>query len=325
MEVDRWSLADLRSVPARLPGWLAGLVREMERLGKWPTWLAEGYTALIPKEGPPRPLNICPLTVLSMVRRLWVGVQTVDSIAWQGAWAHPAAFGLRRTRSTLEGAAATQVLLELCRPRGWAVAEMSIDYVKCFDLIPQALVLALALELGIDPGTCCALGALYRQLRRASNITGTFGLWWQATNGFLQGCPLSVILVNVLPTICKWEVDSLRCQVCAQAAPSPALDEDAAEDRETSGPVPRQRSRPRLHRAQVVEVRGRHPGGGPGRCRSPEHSPRDGGVAADHGAGRPRGQVLLGPAGTLRHGGAAPGHPDPTGDVLPPARRRHCH
>ena len=34
---------------------------------------------------------------------------------------------------------------------------MSIDYVKCFDLIPQAVVLALALVLGMDPGMCCAL------------------------------------------------------------------------------------------------------------------------------------------------------------------------
>ena len=47
----------------------------------------------------------------------------------------------------------------------------------------------------------------------------------------LQGCPLSVILVNVLTTIWKWEVDSLCRQVCAQtAALPPTLDEDAADD-----------------------------------------------------------------------------------------------
>ena len=49
----------------------------------------------------------------------------------------------------------TQVLLELCRLRGWAVVGMCIDYVKCFDLIPQAVV------LGMDTGTCRALGAMY--------------------------------------------------------------------------------------------------------------------------------------------------------------------
>ena len=211
----------------------------MERLGKWPTCLAEGYTTLIPKEGPPGPLNTRPLTVLSIVYRLWAGVRLVDAIAWQEAWAHPVAFGFRPARSALDGAAVTQVHLELCRLRGWAVAGMSIGYVKCFDLIPQAVMLALALELGMDPGTCRALGAMYKQLRRAFKIAGAFGLWWQATNGILQGCPLSVILVNVLTTICKWEVDSLRRQVCAQtAALPPALDEDAADDLEPGALLP---------------------------------------------------------------------------------------
>ena len=51
--LDGWSLANLRSLPNRLLGWLADLLREVERLGKWPARLAEGYTALITKEGPP--------------------------------------------------------------------------------------------------------------------------------------------------------------------------------------------------------------------------------------------------------------------------------
>ena len=98
---------------------------------------------------------------------------------------------------------------------------------------PQAVVLALTLELGMDPGTCRALGAMYKQLRRAFKVAGALNLWWQATNGILQGCPLSEILVKVLTTIWKWEVDSLRRQVCAQtAALPPALDKDAADDME---------------------------------------------------------------------------------------------
>ena len=73
--LDGWSLTDLRSLSDRLLGWLADVLREVERLGKWPTRLAEGYTALIPKEGPPGPLNTRPLTVMSMVYRLWAGVR----------------------------------------------------------------------------------------------------------------------------------------------------------------------------------------------------------------------------------------------------------
>ena len=162
-----------------------------------------------------------------MVYRLWAGVRLVDAIASQEAWAHLAAFGFRPARSALDRAAVTQVLLELCRLRGWAVAGMSTDYVKCFVLIPQAVVLAMVLELGMDPGTCRALGAMYKQLCQAFKIARAFDLWWQATNCILQGCPLSVIVVNVLTTIWKWEVDSLRRQVCALP---PTLHGHAADD-----------------------------------------------------------------------------------------------
>ena len=185
--LDGWSLEDLRALPDQLLEWLADLLREVERQGRWPLRLAEGYTALIPKEGPPGPLNTRPLTVLSMVYRLWAGIRLEEAIRWQEAWAHPCAFGFRPARSALDGATVTQVLLELCRLKGWAVAGMSIDYVKCFDLIPQAVVLALALELGMDPGVARALGAMYKQLRRAFKVAGCLGAWWRATNGILQG------------------------------------------------------------------------------------------------------------------------------------------
>ena len=81
------------------------------------------------------------------------------------------------------------------------MAGISIDYVKCFDLIAQAIVLALAFELGMDPGVARALRAMYKQLRRAFKVALCLGAWWRATNGILQGCPLSVIPVNVLTTI----------------------------------------------------------------------------------------------------------------------------
>ena len=52
------------------------------------------------------------------------------------------------------------------------MAWMSIDYVKCFDFIPQAVVLTLVLEVGMEPGTCRALGTMQKQLCRAFKIAG---------------------------------------------------------------------------------------------------------------------------------------------------------
>ena len=58
--------------------------------------------------------------------------------------------------------------------------------------------------------------------------------WAQAN--FLP--PLSVILVNVLTTMWKWEVDSLRRQVCAWTAALPPTLDEATADPEVGAPLP---------------------------------------------------------------------------------------
>ena len=68
---------------------------------------------------------------------------------------------------------------------------MSIHYVQCFDLIPEAIVPAL--KLGMDPRSWRALAG-YEQLHWAFKVEGNLGSWWKATSGILKGCPWLVIL-----------------------------------------------------------------------------------------------------------------------------------
>ena len=42
--------------------------------------------------------------------------------------------------NAFDGAVVTRVMLERCCLRWWAAARMSIDYVKCFDIIPEAVI-----------------------------------------------------------------------------------------------------------------------------------------------------------------------------------------
>ena len=102
LELDRWSMADVRSLPDGLLGELADLLQEVERLAKWLVRLAEGYTALVPKHGPPGPHNTRRLRDLPMVYRLWEGVRLSDSSAWQesGPTRRPSASALPRAPST---------------------------------------------------------------------------------------------------------------------------------------------------------------------------------------------------------------------------------
>ena len=216
--LDGWALQDLRTLPPDLMDWLAALLGFVERTGRWPGALTpgrltRGYTALVPKEGPPGALNTRPLTVLSIFYRLWAGARLQEAMAWQERWAHPRAFGFWPARSATDGAAMTQLLLELGRLKGWTVSGMGLDYRKCFDLMPQVIVFEVCTRLGWDDEVLAALHALYCQLVRAFKLAGGLGGWWRATNGILQGCPLSVILINALMGVWKAELDSLREQV----------------------------------------------------------------------------------------------------------------
>ena len=178
--------------PAGAPGGMAGGTPRPSRDQGPLARLAKGYTTLIPKKGPPGRLNTRPLTVY----RLWVQVRLEEVIAWRESWAHPLAFGFRPARKALDGAALTHPLLELCRLNGWTLAEPSINYKKCFNLIPQVVVLQVAAELSMAPAVYRALGAMYQLLRRAFKLAGCPGQWRRATNGILQECRLSVLLVN---------------------------------------------------------------------------------------------------------------------------------
>ena len=85
------------------------------------------------------------------------------------------------------------------------------------------MVLRIARELGMDDGVLRALAAMYRQLRRAFRLAGALGAGWQATNGILQGCPLSVILIDLLTTASKMEIDTMRRHVVVTTAALPPL------------------------------------------------------------------------------------------------------
>ena len=84
------------------------------------------------------------------------------------------------------------------------------DYTKCFDLIPKAILVAMLDLMGMERGVLNAFHGMYSQLRRKFKIKGCLGAWWQATNGILQGCPLSVIVINALTTTWNRMIDDTK-------------------------------------------------------------------------------------------------------------------
>ena len=80
--------------------------------------------------------------------------------------------GFRPARSAGDGAAVTQLPLELGRLKGWQVSGVGPDYRECFNLMPQGIVFEVCGQLAICPGVQWVMEAMYGQLVRAFRLAG---------------------------------------------------------------------------------------------------------------------------------------------------------
>ena len=73
--------------------------------------------------------------------------------------------------------------------------------------------------------------AMYGQLQRAFRFVGCLGEWSSATNGVLQGCPLSAVLINLLTTVWKRRIDEQQNSIALRVKSLPPRlgDQDPTE------------------------------------------------------------------------------------------------
>ena len=77
--------------------------------------------------------------------------------------------------------------MELAQALKTPLVGAGTDYTKCFDLIPQAISMALMEEQGIDEGVLRAFSGMYRQLRHMFKIKGCLGPGGQPRMGCCTG------------------------------------------------------------------------------------------------------------------------------------------
>ncbi|KAJ9463845.1 RNA-directed DNA polymerase from mobile element jockey [Diplonema papillatum] len=158
--------------------------------------------SLIPKTDDTSPTNLRPITVTSCVYRLWACRRLQDVMEWQEGWVLPTQHGFRsghRTDDVLMEL--TTLIEETLLDETKSLYMVALDFAKCFDRVPQGIVLSLAEEMGLDARILRPLRAMYRGMKRRFKLPLGVGSEFEVTNGILQGCPLSVILINALLSV----------------------------------------------------------------------------------------------------------------------------
>ena len=139
---------------------------------------------------------------------------------------HQEACGFHPHKGAIDPATVLSLRVELARVMGTPLVGAGTDYTKCFDLMPQAISMTVLEVQGIDAGVSRGFWGMYSQLRRMFEIKGCLGAWWAATSGILQGCPLSMVVINAMTTPWKRIIDDLRVPVTVTTKEMPPRPEE---------------------------------------------------------------------------------------------------
>ena len=199
--IEGWRVAELKALPPFLLDKLAQLLNQVEKTGRWPRSLERALVTLVPKGEGGHPLAMRPISVASAVYRLWAATRLRDAMRWQEGWAHPGQHGFRPKHGTLDVYWEMALRVEDALLSGTELAGILLDYAKCFDRLPHGIMLRLASESGAPDRLMAPIRSMYSHLRRRFKFCGGVGEVFQATNGILQGCPLSVVLLNLLVSV----------------------------------------------------------------------------------------------------------------------------
>eukprot|EP00665_Eupelagonemidae_sp_cell47_P009218 gene9219-8160_t len=190
--MDGWRVAELKALPDVLLERLADVLNWVETTATWPAALENALVSLIPKGAGGRPLDLRPISVASVVYRLWAATRCREVMRWQETWIATGQKGFRLGSTCADVFFPLALRIEKALLDGTPLVGFSADWAKCFDRYPHDVMLSLLGETGLDARVLGPLRTMYRNLRRRFRLSGAVGKPFKSTQGLLQGCPLSV-------------------------------------------------------------------------------------------------------------------------------------
>eukprot|EP01064_Diplonema_japonicum_P010315 TRINITY_DN175_c0_g1_i13.p1 TRINITY_DN175_c0_g1~~TRINITY_DN175_c0_g1_i13.p1 ORF type:complete len:1930 (+),score=452.56 TRINITY_DN175_c0_g1_i13:183-5972(+) len=205
--IDGWRMLELRKLPESVLDAWAMLFHAIEATGRWPEAMKTALVTLVPKCDDAGPLEHRPITVTSAVYRLWACARLSDILIWQEKWIHDKQYGFRTGFGTEDALLDLALDIEESILEGKPLVGVALDFAKCFDSVPQQLVLELVEDMGMETGILRALKGMYAGMRRRFRYATGVGEEFHTTNGILQGCPISVVLINALLAVLMKQVE----------------------------------------------------------------------------------------------------------------------
>ena len=223
--LDAWNIEELQILQKYCP-WvydpLASLLTVIEDTGTWPMSVISGYTSLIPKdqEQAEDPTQLRPITVLSILYRIWGRIRYRQLQTWHEVWAHDGMWGGRVGRGPEPLFILVSLQLERATENN-CVAGLSYDLSKAFDRIPRELLGQILTHMRMPQRVLRPYLYMLRHVNRRWKLGMCLDRPQPTWGGILQGCPLSVIAMNSIVNIWLHAIDA----AAPQASPRSYIDD----------------------------------------------------------------------------------------------------
>lgn len=199
---DGFNKKDLLNMPASLVQEILDLLHRIEQGTAWPLGLTTGLISAIEKvPEAASPAQFRPITVLSLVYRVWSSIRARQLLDWLSHLAPEGLSGNRKGHSTAQVWWSISAQLEATWYEESALSGAIGDIVKCFNNLPRVPILTIAKRLKVSKQLIIPWFHAISQLQRRFVVTGSTGPICLGVTGFPEGDPLSVCsmyLVNIV-------------------------------------------------------------------------------------------------------------------------------
>lgn len=195
-----FSMLDLKRTPPKLLGWLFQIYAAVEAGAKWPERLTLARVVMLSKPGEPvhKPLGVRPITILSVLYRLWSRYRSLQVLTFLGQNVPPQIGGIASKLSADSLCAMVSDIIDDAHFSSAHVCGLVIDLQKCFNLVPRWPLKMLLTKLGLPQEYVTAHLAMLNNLDRYLDIAGQIGDIISSSNGVPEGCAMSVTCMVAL-------------------------------------------------------------------------------------------------------------------------------
>ena len=200
--VDAWKVHELKLLSTYSMQALADLLNTFEHTGLWPEQLQEIPVAALKKGNGATAKDIRPISLASLLYRLWAKIRWADLQPWHLAWLPHELKGGAKDCESIDAYYQLMMEVENSMYSNHPLYGILFDYSKCFDFVPWSLEQGLLHALGLPARVSMPLFAFSRKIIRRFKFGNSVGPGIPNANSIQQGDPLAILRINVL--IAAW-------------------------------------------------------------------------------------------------------------------------